>query len=699
MITLVRSRFPVPPLLLAGLTSLLIGLLHAAEPDKSAWECRFCAFPSGTELDVDGGVIWVSDDSAKFGDFTGLDEEGAYLDANLALRYWGKNGNRWQLLGRNLGLESREIGVTGGKQGLYELNAFYHQIPRSLFFTTRTPFLGVGSDSLSLPDNWVHAGNTQDMTELRKSLQPLDIDYDREIFGVGAKYLPWQKLELTANYRRDEKDGIRMTNGSMLTVTSQLVQPLDYATDQLELTAGYSADAWNLQLGYYGSFFDNGADRLRWETPFNATPGAEVGQLDLAPDNDFHQLSFSGGYRFGQHTNLTGRVAIGKGEQDQTFLPYTVNPLLAVDALPQVNLDGDVDTTNVNLRLRSTPVRNIGLTAEYRKNERDNKTSQNLYDYVITDAIPGETVGNRPYSFDRDSYRLSADYRLMRRTRLSVGWNRDDVDRDYQEREKTETDKLWARATAGFTSTISGWIEFSAEERDGSEYTDLEQSSSAENPLMRKYHLADRDRDAIEGQVTVQPFDAWDFSLSATVADDDYPNTLIGLTETEYKSATLDTSVRVGPVSMYAAYTREEIDSKQNSSQQFSAPDWSGDVQDEFDNLVLGFKWPELFSRVDLNLDYTYAKSGGDIDMNVSGARSAFPQLDTELNSVRLYLDYQIRDNLKVRAGYWYEHYSSSDWSLDNVFPATVPHLLSLGADAHNYNVNTVLLSLNYTWQ
>ena len=92
--------------------------LHAAEPDKSDWECRFCTFPSGTEIDVDGGVIWVSDDAAKFGDFTGLDEEGAYLDAQLAMHYWGEKGDRWQLLGRNLGLESREIGVTGGQTGL-----------------------------------------------------------------------------------------------------------------------------------------------------------------------------------------------------------------------------------------------------------------------------------------------------------------------------------------------------------------------------------------------------------------------------------------------------------------------------------------------------------------------------------------------------------------------------------------------------
>ena len=517
--------------------------------------------------------------------------------------------------------------------------------------------------------------------------------------AFGAKYLPWQKLELTVEYRHDEKDGNRIDSGNMLTVTSQFVQPLDYTTDQLELGAGYSADAWNLRLGYYGSFFNNEANRLRWETPFNPTPGADVGQLDVAPDNDFHQFFFSGGYRLARHTNLTGRVAIGKGEQKDTFLPYTVNPLLAGGTLPRGRMDGNVDTTNINLRLRSTPVRGIGLTAEYRKSERDNETSQHLYEYVITDSIPGEPVGNLPYSFDRDSYRLSADYRVMRRTRLAVGWNRDEMDRDFQERQNTETDKIWARATVGFTPLVSGWLEVSAEERDGSEYAPLMPSNSVQNPLMRKYHLADRDRDAIEGQLTVQPIASWDISLTGAVAEDDYDNTLIGLAESEYRSATLDTSVRAGPVSMYAAYTREEIESRQTGSQTFSTPDWTGDTQDEFDTLVVGFQWPELFSRADLTVDYTYAKSTGDIDMNASAARSAFPALETELDSLRVYLDFAVRENMTLRAGYWYEHYSSSDWGLDGVFPATVPHLLSLGASANNYNVNTVLLSVNYSWE
>ena len=91
---------------------------------------------------------------------------------------------------------------------------------------------------------------------------------------------------------------------------------------------------------------------------------------------------------------------------------------------------------------------------------------------------------------------------------------------------------------------------------------------------------------------------------------------------------------------MYAAQTREEIESTQNGSQQFNTPDWSRKVNDKFD----------IF-----------------------------------------YLDYQYRDHVTVHAGYWHERYDPTAWGLDRVFPDTVSNML---AAANNYNVNTVLLSL-----
>ena len=43
-------------------------------PDFEEWACRFCPFPEkGVEGNVDGAALHVSDYSARFGDYTGLD--------------------------------------------------------------------------------------------------------------------------------------------------------------------------------------------------------------------------------------------------------------------------------------------------------------------------------------------------------------------------------------------------------------------------------------------------------------------------------------------------------------------------------------------------------------------------------------------------------------------------------------------------
>jgi opacity protein-like surface antigen len=55
-----------------------------------------------------------------------------------------------------------------------------------------------------------------------------------------------------------------------------------------------------------------------------------------------------------------------------------------------------------------------------------------------------------------------------------------------------------------------------------------------------------------------------------------------------------------------------------------------------------------------------------------------------------------MKKNVALQAGYWYEHYTSRDWMLDGVAPATIPNVLALGLQAPQYKVNVVRVSLRY---
>ncbi len=71
----------------AGDTALAIlqrGLAHTTEAeipagvDISSWVCKYCEFEQGLSGEVEGGVGYVSNNSFKFGEYNGLNDNGAY---------------------------------------------------------------------------------------------------------------------------------------------------------------------------------------------------------------------------------------------------------------------------------------------------------------------------------------------------------------------------------------------------------------------------------------------------------------------------------------------------------------------------------------------------------------------------------------------------------------------------------------------
>lgn len=571
-------------------------------------------------------------------------------------------------------------------------------MPRYQFDDTATPYDGVGSDSLTLPSGWVRSGSTQDMTALDDTLRKQDINQTRRTLGAGVELLPWQKLNFTIDYRRSVLDGTRIQRGAFLTSATELTQPIDFTTDELQLGVGYAGASWNVDVSYLGSFFRNDESGYAWDNAYT-TGNVDRGVQAQPADNDFQQVALSAAWHGAGRTTLTGRIATGRMEQEEQFLPFTVNPNLTTQPLPRENLTGKVDTTNVYLRATSSPWRPLRLNAEYRLDDRDNSSPMDNYSYVITDLVPGQTVANLPYGYKRQTYALDGDLRLARWLRVALGWDRNDMERNLQERQETQADRFWTKLRANAGGVFNATLLLAHEERDGSEYVTLSNSRSPQNPLMRKYNMADRKRDEAEFRLDMVPSDVVNLGITSRYAENRYEDTQIGLQKTSDQAWSADASVAIGKgSSLYGAYTHETMRADQANSQNFSSPDWIGKATDEFDTIIVGLLVPELTEKLKLNVDYTYSTSTGETGIAFlnTTAGGPFPDLETDLHSLRVSLDYQWRDSTTFRIGYWYESYRSDDWALDGVQPATVANLLSLGADAFNYDVSTFLISFVY---
>ncbi|RLA31130.1 MAG: hypothetical protein DRR11_11605 [Gammaproteobacteria bacterium] len=687
---------------IAFVVAVVFIVRHASgqESDGSSPDCDLCSSNSGWEFDVSAGMIGIAgDDVFKFGDYTGLDEEGITTSGDLFLRYWGEDANFLKIEGYRLGLDSRAIFVEGGKQGNYEWRASYQGIPRRIYDSTSTPFRTSGRQELNLLSGWDRAPTTQGMASLDDSLQQVKIERDWDIYNLGVAFSPATKWTFDLNYRHQEREGNAISSGNFVFDSTMFAAPIDDSTDEIEVTAVYDADWWQINTTYWGVVYDNKATSLAWDNPYTAvTPGTDSGNMARTPDNESHQIRIAGSMVLPARTTVTGHASIGRMNQNDSFLAYTTNSQIATTALPSNSANAQVDNQNLLLRVTSSPTRKITLEGQIRSNERDNETPQHIFDYVVTDSVLSDnSATNIAYDYKRDNYRLRGEYRFTSRTRFYLGYDYENFHRTSQERTTAKTDLVWAKLRTQLLSVISLDIKLYAEGRNGSEYEPNNSVPNPQNLLMRKYNMADRERTGFKADVSAFTTQRFGLGLNAEYNNDDYTKSEMGLLESEHLRLGLDASYLLNDdVSIYGSVYREDVDAKQANSQAFSMPDWQSDTEDSFITGSLGLRIPNPNGRWSTDVQYLYSQSESNSTNNTNALVSSFPELESTLHQIRLGFSFHYSENLDLQANYFYEGFSSRDWALDDVEVDTVPNLLSLDADPWDYNVHSIFLGIQY---
>ena len=155
---------------------------------------------------------WVnSDDSYKFGDFTGLEEKGISLLANFDISrraVWDSGDVRWwRAQGQNLGLDSRWARGDFGYQGLFDVWFEYEEIPKFQTDSAITVFQGRGTDRLTLRPSWVASSTTAGFSALAENERDLDIEHMRRDVRAGFGLDLPADLEWVGDYEYETKKG------------------------------------------------------------------------------------------------------------------------------------------------------------------------------------------------------------------------------------------------------------------------------------------------------------------------------------------------------------------------------------------------------------------------------------------------------------------------------------------------------------
>jgi MtrB/PioB family decaheme-associated outer membrane protein len=531
---------------------------------------------------VELGVGYNSEDSYKFGEFSGLYKDGAFLIGNANVRKrFGESTGYVNAYGYNLGLPSRQLFGEVGQQGRYWVNAGLDQLTRYQYDDTQFIHSGLGGSLLTLPPGaGGFAQPTTGAAQINPFLQTFTIKQERDVWKFGGGFFLGPEWKFSLDYRQDNFDGNKLI-GSVMGNTGGnpraaiLPYELNAKTQQVEAVASWTGKQGQLNLSYWYSKYSNDATSLTWQNPYTLAAGwgagtgfpTGYGRLGLMPDNDFHQIMASGGWNFNKAWRMTGTLAYSVMTQDDSYLPYTImgpafpggpaqppgsNVLTVPTALPRNSLDGKIENTLFDWSLIGKPFAKTTLKLNYRYNKHDNKTPQDWYSYVGGDTIaqtpipPGtnpETIAsprirrNLPPGTIENRFKVDADYEVFNRTLLRgfYSWGQTEYEEASEElRTRATNNTLGAELRRIMSETFTGSLRYAYVQRRGSGYDNnapytatYTNAQTAAVPVenittLRHFFVADYDRNLITVTGTWSPAERLSLGLRADLYGVDY---------------------------------------------------------------------------------------------------------------------------------------------------------------------------------
>ena len=590
----VQGRFAVRSLVVAvqgALAALAVFPALAGDVGGPAAPVLVTTIP---EDSIELGPIYVDQDSAKFGEYNGLDKKGWYLDGNFNLRGGGGDADpfRWSLFGTNLGLDDRNVRGEVGSQGKWRVTGGYDEIVRNFSDQFMTLWDGAGGSTFTLPAgypaasargntpalaNWnnIQAPNLNSSTTgggpgyvIPANMHEFDVGTKRKIGNVAVSVPFAPGWDFSASVRREQKDGTKITGvnmGRFTGVSALLPEPIDSTTDQFTASVAFADKKWNFNAGYYGSFYRN--DVKTWTVQYPGQGGLLLGniaRMQSYPDNDMHQFNLGGGYRFTESTRLQVTGSWTRMTQNQQFL----DPLAGSGwTYGESSANAKVNNTYLYARLTSQPMQKLRVNAAYRYDDRDNKTPIQSF-LVTTGDLAGAsnltTFENEPINRRAQTFSVDGEYSLGPGAAVRAEYERQDIRRWSSAEESpfraenTYEDTFRIEYRRTLSDTVSGRFSYAYSDRRRSDYEaspGVAPPAPAEGlaPGFEHFFLSHRNRDKLRSQLNWQASETVGVQATLDYNRDKYDPQL-GLREMRNWLFGLDGSMQANDNLVFNAY-------------------------------------------------------------------------------------------------------------------------------------------------
>lgn len=647
-------------------SALTLALLALSLPALAAESGDEVAELIKSDSTISAGIGYVSDDSPRFGQYTGTTEQGAYglLDIDIAHRV--DETGTWLLLeGRNLGLDNRDLRFEHRRQGDWGYFLEYSQIPRIEPFTAITAVTGIGTPNLSVPS-------------VSTPGVPVTLKTEREVFGLGFDVAFAEKFDFQMRAQQQEKNGERLFARGTPGVFQFTPEPINSTTRMLETTFGFTGKKLQLSGGYYGTMYDNHNTALNITEVGVPTGLAGFTPMGLPPGNEAHQLYLAGGYSFTETARSTFKAAYTRATQDDTFI-------LPSPATGRTDLGGEVDTTQLQAGFTARPLPKLSLLANLRHENRDDKTP--IVDYFTVTTGSTYTGENEPHSIKTNAAKVEATYALPWALRTTAGIDYDMKERNYSAvrvvSARTETEEMTYRLALrrSISETLTGSLGVARSQRDGSEYlTTVLTTGATGSNLIAPIHYADRERDKVQMTLNWMPFEPLSVQLTADSARDDYTARTaqnLGPRKGTAENYALDATYVFSEswqLTAWASRNKNQLDQATCEAASSAGvcpntitdPFWQVSLRNLGNSGGLGLR-ARPFSKLELGVDLQHSIYDDEYRQvaTTPGATVAtfIPDIETRITTIKLTAKYALMKSAGVRFDYAFQRWTSDDWT------------------------------------
>ncbi len=684
-----------------------------AEPLGSLFEQTWHQFELG------GRFSSIDGDPARFQRYQDLRDGVLFTNAR-----YGKEdpGGKWLFHSGadNVGWRDQKYFANYERTGRLKVSGLWNQIPQFYSVDTQTPYTPAPSPLLLDDATQQRIQNGQaNLSAYVPIATQFDLVERRDIGNVNVLATPTPHIDIKGAFTTQKHSGELPWGASFgFSNDVEVALPYDSRTNDFNLGAEWTNSTSMLRVAYDGSWFDNLDDTLVWDSPLRLTDSTSApgrGRMQLWPSNSAQTVSVAGYRKFARRTQLTGSLAFGSHSNNEPLQPFTINATLPQLVLPRSTSEAEAQVFSGNLNFVSRPADAWHFSARVRSYDYSNETPHAAIPQFInydTSVTTSPTGGPELYAHNRLTFDGDATWTGIAPFAFTAGYTRNNTGHDFRIFESTGENVLRLTADAVGTQSISFRAQYELSDRSGSGLDEDLLVQIGEQPDMRHYDIADRNRNRFTGQVDFAPSDVWMFSLSGGIGNDDYPDSYFGLQDNSFHTVSVAADYQASSgLGAGATYNFEDYSGLQRSRSaspgQETDPnrDWTTDSDETVNYFSIYVTPPRFGQRTEARLSYDFSYAEGNYLYTVVPggplpAPSQLPKVYNKLQQLHIDVRHRISNRLGATASYLYEPFRVYDFAFDPTVVNGIaqPSSLVLGYVYRPYTANAFVLGIKYLW-